>query len=225
VLDQRLETDRPAPSAAPIGAFAPVIESPVEPARQADAARSAAPGQLVQTLSLAVGVEAVWRAISDPALIVGCVPGARLISVDGEHIRGELTVALGPIQASFQGQASVSYDPQNRSGRVSGSGRDPTSGTQLSAAAGFEVTPAGADASTIRLEMTYDLQGPLTQFGRGPIVQALAAEMTDAVSRNLAAWLAGKEPPASQTRLNAGRLLWQTLLRWLRGAARKAGRP
>jgi carbon-monoxide dehydrogenase small subunit len=222
VLDLRLDIERPPRAAAPFVAFAPVIEAPAETGRAAAAARpaagSASPGRLVQSLSLAVDAEAAWRAISDPALIVGCVPGVRLIAIDGEHIRGEMTAALGPIQASFLGQAHVSYDPETRSGRVSGSGRDPASGTQLNAAARFDVKPASPDASVVRIEINYDLQGPLAQFGRGPIVQAFATEMAEAVARNLAARLSGEDAPAAGRRLNLARLLWRTLLRWLGGS-------
>ena len=211
VLDQRLDIERPATAAAPSGVFAPVMETPVGLARKQAprAAASSSPGQLVQSLSIAVDADAAWSAISDPVLIIACVPGARLISVDGEQIRGEIAVAMGPIQAAFAGQARVVYDPQPRSGTVSGS--------QLSASARFEVTIAGPDASLIRLETSYDLQGPLAQFGRGPILEALAAEIAEATSRNLAARLTGKDAPAAQTTpLNLGRLLWRTLLRWLR---------
>ena len=219
VLDQRLDLERPAPAAAPSGVFAPVTETPAGLARKQTprAATSSSPGRLVQSLPIVVDAKAAWKAISDPALIIECVPGARLISVDGEQIRGEIAVAMGPIQAAFAGQARVVYDPQTRSGTVSGSGRDPVSGSQLSASARFEVTIAGPDASLIRLETSYDLQGPLAQFGRGPILEALAAEIAEATSRNLAARLIGKDAPAAQTTpLNLGRLLWRTLLRWLR---------
>ena len=221
VLDQRLDIDPPKPAAAPFGVFAPVKETPARPKRETATTRSAAastsPGRLIQELSIPVDAEAAWTAIRDPALIIECVPGARLISIDGEHIRGEITVALGPIQAAFAGQARVVYDPPTRSGTVHGSGRDPASGAQLNATARFDVAPAGPGASLIRLETTYDLQGPLAQFGRGPILEALAAEVAETTSRNLAARLTGAEAPVMRvTPLNLGRLLWRTLLRWLR---------
>ena len=218
VLDQRLQIDRPAPAAAPSGVFGPVMETPV---RKAETSRptttSAAPGRLIQSLSIPVDAEAAWRAISDPALIVECVPGVRLVSIEGELLNGEMTVALGPIQAAFAGQARIVYDPHTRSGSVSGSGRDPASGSQLTATARFGVVAAGPDASLIRLETTYDLRGPLAQFGRGPILEALAAELVETTSRTLTARLTGKAAPAARdARLNLGQLLWRTLLRWMR---------
>ena len=218
VLDQRLVIDRLAPVPAPFGAFGPVRAAP---SRDAETRRTApvlaSPGRLVQDLPIAADAEAAWQAINDPALIVQCVPGVRLVSVDGEHIRGEMTVALGPIQAAFAGQARIVYEPQTRSGTVTGSGRDPASGSQLTATALFGVAAAGPGSSVIRLETTYDLQGPLAQFGRGPILDALAAEMAETISLNLTARLTGREAPGPRDmRLKLGQLLWRTLLRWLR---------
>ncbi len=220
VLDQELDVDRPSLSPAPFGVFAPVIEAPAGPVHKAQApppaTASSRPGRLVQSLSICVDAEAAWQAIKDPALIVECVPGVRLISVDGEHISGEMTVALGPIQAAFLGQARIVYDPQARSGTISGSGRDRASGAQLSATALFAVAEAEPGSSVIRLETSYDLQGPLAQFGRGPILEALAAEMVETISRNLTARLTGEETRAARdARLNLGQLLWRMLLRWL----------
>ena len=221
VLDQRLDIDRPAPAAAPLGVFGRVVEAPAgpphKPAARRSAVSSSSPGRLVQTLSIPVDAEAAWRAINDPALIVESVPGVRLISVEGEHLSGEMTVSLGPIQAVFAGQARIVYDLQGRSGTVSGSGSDTASGSRLSASARFGVEAAGSGASSIRLETTYELQGPLAQFGRGPILDALAAELAETISRNLTARLTGgPAPPATDARLNLGQLLWRTLLRWLR---------
>jgi carbon-monoxide dehydrogenase small subunit len=220
VLDQELDIDPPTRAPAPFGAFGPVVEAPAgprrEPGTRRSAAASTAPGRLVQSLSIPVDAAAAWRAINDPALIVECVPGVRLVSVDGEQLNGEMTVGLGPIQAAFAGQARIAYDPEARSGTVSGAGRDPASGSELSATARFEVAPAGPGSSVIRLETAYDLRGPLAQFGRGPILEALAAEMADAIAANLTARLTGAPAPgARDTRLNLGQLLWRTLLRWL----------
>jgi carbon-monoxide dehydrogenase small subunit len=215
VLDQRLEIERPAPEAIPAAVFGPVIEMEPRAAVVRSAVAGTSPGQLTQHLSISVDAEAAWLAISDPASIVECVPGVRLLSIDGEQIHGEMTVALGPIQARFAGHARIAYDAQTRSGTVSGSGRDPATGSVLTGTARFEVAPTGPAESRVRLEISYDLQGPLAQFGRGPIVEALAVELAEAAAGNLVTRLTGKAPPPAAARLNLASLLWRTLLRWL----------
>jgi aerobic carbon-monoxide dehydrogenase small subunit len=171
---------------------------------------------LTQTLRLALPRETVWHAVCDPALIAACVPGARLTSVDGNRIAGELLAALGPIEARFTGEAIVTYDMEARGGAVKGEGRDPASGTRLSADATFRVDADGPQASMITLDIAYALRGPLAQFGRGPVVRVFAAEIAAAVGRNLEARLRGEAMPAAP-RLHAGSLMLRALWRWLRG--------
>jgi len=222
----RVLAARPEPAVAakpplPRGQFADV-PAPA-PAAVGAAATSAGPSRddgLTQTLRLALPRESVWRAVCDPALIAGCVPGARLASVDGNRIAGELVAALGPIEARFTGEATVTYDAAAQGGRVTAQGRDPESGTRLSADASFRVEADGPQASTITLDIAYALRGPLAQFGRGPVVRVFAAEIAAAVGRNLEARLRGEAMPAAP-RLHAGSLMLRALWRWLRGELRR----
>jgi carbon-monoxide dehydrogenase small subunit len=190
------------------------------PREIATTAASAAPAAtpentLTQTLRLALPRETVWRAVQDPALVAACVPGARVTSVDGGRILGELVASLGPIEARFTGAATVSYDAAAHGGQVKAEGRDPASGTRLSADATFRVAQDGPQASTITLDIAYALRGPLAQFGRGPVVRVFAAEIAAAVGRNLEARLRGEAMPAAP-RLRAGALMWRALRQWLR---------
>ena len=198
--------------------FADVREAPATVTGAAAApAPAPTPGDtLTQTLRVALPRETVWRAVCNPALIAACVPGARVTSIDGGHIDGELVASLGPIEARFIGEATVTYDSPSHGGQVKAQGRDPASGTRLSADARFRVTEDGPQASTIILDIAYALRGPLAQFGRGPVVRVFAAEIADAVGRNLEARLRGEAMPAAP-RLRAGGLMWRALWRWLRG--------
>lgn len=200
----------------PRRAFADVREAATTPT-SAVAAPASTPGDtLTQTLRLALPRETVWRAVRDPALIAACVPGARVTSIDGDRIAGELVASLGPIEARFTGQATVTYDAASHGGQIKAEGRDPASGTRLSADARFRVTEDGPQASTITLDIAYALRGPLAQFGRGPVVRVFAAEIAAAVGRNLEARLRGQAMPEAP-RLRAGVLMWRALWRWLRG--------
>jgi aerobic carbon-monoxide dehydrogenase small subunit len=175
---------------------------------------------LTQTLRLALPREMVWRAACDPALIAACVPGARLTSIDGGRIVGELVAALGPIEARFSGEAIVTYDATAHGGHVTAQGRDPASGTRLSADADFRVEADGPQASTITLDIAYALRGPLAQFGRGPIVRVFAAEIAATVGRNLEARLRGEAMPAAAPQLRAGGLILRAMRRRLRALLR-----
>jgi carbon-monoxide dehydrogenase small subunit len=224
----RVLAARPAPAVAarpplPRGAYAEAPASaPVAASLAATVTPAGVPRDegLTQTLQIALPSETVWRAACDPALIASCVPGARLTSVDGGRLVGELVAALGPIEARFAGEATVAYDAASHGGRVQAQGRDPASGTRLSANADFRIEEAGPQASTITLEIAYALRGPLAQFGRGPIMRVFAAEIAAAVGRNLEARLRGEAMPAAASRLSAGGLMLRAIWRWLRGLMR-----
>ena len=214
---QRAEAAKPP---LPRGQFAEVreAETPVASAR----ASASAPGDntLTQTLRIALPRATVWRAVCDPAVIAACVPGARVTSVDGDRIAGELVAALGPIEARFTGEATVSYDAAVHGGQIKAEGRDPASGTRLSADATFHVDEDGPQASRITLDIAYALRGPLAQFGRGPVVRVFAAEVAATVARNLEARLRGEATPQAP-RLRAGGLMLRVIWRWLRELARR----
>jgi carbon-monoxide dehydrogenase small subunit len=175
--------------------FADVREAATTVTSSAAALASAPGNTLTQTLRVALPRETVWRAVCDPALIAACVPGARVTPVNGDRIAGELVASLGPIEARFTGEAIVTYDAASHGGQIKAHGRDPASGTRLSADATFQVAEDGPQASTITLDIVYALRGPLAQFGRGPVVRVFAAEIATAVGRNLEARLRGEAIP------------------------------
>jgi carbon-monoxide dehydrogenase small subunit len=216
VLDARLSFE---PAVRPDSA-----EIEVSPANSADAAPVArqestrgrpAGNALVQALRFGVTPEALWRALQDPALIAGCVPGAELRSVEGQHITGQMAVSLGPIQGHFVGVADVVYDQPGRTGTVSGEGQDKLSNTRISAKATFAVLPNGATGSILSLTVTYNLRGALAQVARAPVVQAFADEIAGMAGRTLQARLTGAQVqqavrPMSAMRL-LGRVVWSRL--------------
>ena len=195
------------PVLSPLGATTPaaVIAAPraVLPAKDG----------LEQSIFLSASPDAVWAAVQDPALIAACVPGARLISVEGSLIEGEMLSSLGPIQARFTGKATLSLDAVDRRGSLVGEGRDAITGTLLSGTAGFVVLPAES-GSEIRLSIGYALRGTLAQLARPAIVSVFAADLASQVGANLDARLRGVAAPAATT-LGAGamvmRVLWQAI--------------
>lgn len=174
------------------------------------------PNRMRQVLRIGVPASAVWDAVRDPELVVGCVPGARLLSREGNQLRGEMTASLGPIQASFQGEATVRYATDAMRGALTCQGRDQASGTRLSGQADFTVVPDGDEASRVEIDMHYALRGPLAQLGRGPVVQVFANEIARTVGLNLQARLRNEEAPPPPARLGAGRLLLTIIWRALR---------
>ncbi len=217
---RRVLSDRPQvmPSqraALATGHFAAAAEQPVVAAPAS--VQPVSPGdRLTQRIRLNLPRETVWRAIEDPALVAGCVPGARIVSQENGTIRGEILASLGPIRARFTGEAAIAYDPATHAGRLSGEGRDAATGTRLSGEATFRVIDDGSGASVIQLEIAYALRGALAQMGRGPIVQVFARELAETTGRNLEARLRGQTGEAAPQTLGVFglvlRALWHRLL-------------
>jgi aerobic carbon-monoxide dehydrogenase small subunit len=202
-------------AALPAGRFVTTAE-PVPAAAPTAPREPATPGgRLTQTLRLNLPRDVVWRAVQDPSLVAGCVPGARILSHESGRIRGELLASLGPIRARFTGEALVTYDAAAYAGSLTGEGRDSATGTRLAGEATFRLTEDGPSASVIALTVAYALRGPLAQFGRGPIVQVFARELAETTGRNLEARLRG-EGILPAARLGGGALIVRAAWRWVR---------
>jgi carbon-monoxide dehydrogenase small subunit len=211
VLDDPPAVAEPARAAVPVAGAMALPEAAAAPRATLPAGDGSA---LHQTLRIALPVDVVWAAIQDPGLVAGCVPGARIARATADRVEGELVASLGPIRARFTGDAAVSYDAATRSGRIAGQGRDAASGTRLSVEAGFTAEPDGPDATLIRLDVSYALQGMLAQFGRGPVVRVFADTLAGAVAAALTARLTGGGVAAPRP-LRIGGLLAAVIWRWL----------
>jgi aerobic carbon-monoxide dehydrogenase small subunit len=141
--------------------------------------------EAIQALRIGLPLPTVWAAIRDPALIAACVPGARLVSVVGDRLGGEVCAKLGPIETLFTGEGTMVFDEADRCAEISGEGRDARTGTLLSARAVLRLRELDNNATTATLSIGYTLRGPLAQFARGAVVREFAAEIADITARNL----------------------------------------
>jgi carbon-monoxide dehydrogenase small subunit len=151
----------------------------------------------------------VWSFLDDIARVVPCMPGATLSAVRGDRLRGQLAIKLGPIAATFDGEARVVRDAATQRGMILGAGRDRLGASRASGELEYQLRPE-QDAAATRLDITVRalLLGPLAQFGRSGIVSDLAARITDMFARNLERRMAGVPDAADEaTALRAGSLL------------------
>jgi len=151
----------------------------------------------------------VWTFLDDIARVVPCMPGATLSAVRGDRLRGQLAIKLGPIAATFEGEARVVRDAATQRGMILGAGRDRLGASRASGELEYQLRPEQSAAAT-RVDITVRalLLGPLAQFGRSGIVSDLAARITDMFAHNLERRMAGVPEAADEaTALRAGSLL------------------
>ena len=151
----------------------------------------------------------VWSFLDDIARVVPCMPGATLSAVRGDRLRGQLAIKLGPIAATFDGEARVVRDAATQRGMILGAGRDRLGASRASGELEYQLRPEqGAAATRLDIRVRALLLGPLAQFGRSGIVSDLAARITDMFARNLERRMAGVPDAADEaTALRAGSLL------------------
>ena len=162
--------------------------------------------------------ETLWATLRDVPRMVAALPGAELAGPPEERpLRLRLTAAIGPMRASFAGEADVTFDDDARSGQIEGRAHDPASRSTSEGRVRFQVTGTPAGAAELELAIRYRIRGPLAQFSRGPVVDAVIEQLLARFAENLGAAAAGEAisqapPPGGVRLLLAG--LGSAIRRW-----------
>ncbi len=170
---------------------------------------------VTDSFSLPLPAERMWALLQDLPLVASCLPGAKLVDYQGgDHVCGRVAVKLGPINASFEGEADLVRDPAARRAVVRGGGRDRGSGSRATGALTYIVLPEPGGGSRVDVTIEFALTGALAQFGRSGLVKAFIERLIAAFAANLAAHVQGK--PATQgAKLDVGRTAWSIFVAWI----------
>ncbi len=182
--------------------------------------RAAGSAGLAHGVSLAADADAVWRVLGDVETAVRCMPGAELTGPpEASPLGFRMATAIGPMRATFEGTATLAYDENARAGSMEGEGRDSRSRSTGRGRIEFAISPSG-NGCDLTLSLLYSIEGPLAQFSRGAVVDAVVEALVERFAANVAAAASG-EPVADAA--PAGGLglalagLWKRLKRWLSG--------
>src|SRR5215467_2539086 len=89
---------------------------------------------------VAAPAERVWQVLADPHAVVGCVPGASIVSENEDgSLETALGVQFGPLRIAFAAHAELELDRSTRQGRIVARGRDKQGGARFTATAQFNV--------------------------------------------------------------------------------------
>lgn len=142
-----------------------------------------------------------WAVLLDIPRIAPCMPGARLISVDGDDAyTGEVQVRLGPVTMSFRGQARITAkDDANRTATVRAEGRDHKGRGGANADVTFRMVPATA-GTAVEIDTALTLSGSVAQYGRGAgMINDLANHLIGQFATNLRKELDATRPAPVET--------------------------
>jgi carbon-monoxide dehydrogenase small subunit len=173
--------------------------------------------RLDQTIVIAHPRAQVWASMSDLEKVTACMPGAALDGPprDG-HVHGRMAVKLGPITATFAGEATVTVRADDYSCVIDGQGRDATGPSRARGRIEYRLVEEGPAKTRVDVSIAYALAGPLAQFGRSGLVKALVGTLADTFARNLEAQLspAGGAAMVGTVKLDAGSLFWSLVRGW-----------
>ena len=167
-------------------------------------------------IPIAIAPGSLWHVLKDIDTVVRCIPGASLAGPpDADPLSLDMTVAIGPMKARFEGSAHVAFDDRRHEATIEGSGHDARSRSTGQGRIELMVWPSEAGDSILRLRLHYTLKGPLAQFSRGAVVDAVVEQLLERFAANLVSAAAGKEVDSSPP-LGGFGLAVAAIRRWLR---------
>jgi carbon monoxide dehydrogenase subunit G len=135
--------------------------------------------------------EIAWTLLTDPAVVVRCMPGAEIIEerADGTLL-GALTVKLGPTTVAFKGELTPTFDDAGHQGSLVAQGADGQGRTRARATTNFAVTAHEDVDGGARVTLTgqVEVSGPLAPFVRTGGTH-LTKRMVGEFSTNLSSYI------------------------------------
>jgi aerobic carbon-monoxide dehydrogenase small subunit len=171
--------------------------------------------QMKQSFAVNRTRDEVWAFLENIEQVAACLPGAKLNGPPVNNlVQGQFSAKLGPITASFSGDAKVERNDKDYNGSILGGGQDRSAGSRAAGEVDYKLVSEDNGARTrVDLEIRALIAGPLAQFGRSGIIDDLTRRIIDAFARNLELKLSGDGGQGElQTTLEAGSLIRDVLV-------------
>ncbi|MCW2731792.1 MAG: carbon monoxide dehydrogenase subunit [Mycobacterium sp.] len=150
--------------------------------------------ELNNEFRVAVPATKTWEVLTDIERVAPCLPGATLLSVDGDHFTGAVKVKVGPITVSYQGEASFQEKDEAAHRVVLTANGKETRGNGNAAAVVTAQLKDEGDATTVVITTDLTISGKAAQFGRGVLADVSSNLITQFAKSLEADLLAGTAP-------------------------------
>lgn len=152
--------------------------------------------QLEKSFALGAPAAAAWMLLQDLEAVAACMPGARITErVDDRHVKGTVTVKLGPASLVFRGEVQVKdVDQEARSLFLVGRGTDTTGTSGAAMDLRAHIEEAGTTACRLVGAAEVSVSGKAATFG-GRMMSAVADQVLQQFAANFAEKLRGIVPP------------------------------
>ncbi|WP_197381507.1 SRPBCC family protein [Mycolicibacterium mengxianglii] len=153
--------------------------------------------ELVNEFRVAVPIDKAWTVLTDVERIAPCIPGAQLLSVDGDAFTGAVKVKVGPITVQYQGNAEFKEKDDNAHRAVIKAVGKETRGQGNAAAVVTAELKDEGDSTACVLTTDLTISGKAAQFGRGVLADVAGKLIGQFAERLEADLLSGGAAPAS----------------------------
>ncbi|MGV0812414.1 SRPBCC family protein [Mycolicibacterium boenickei] len=152
--------------------------------------------ELNNEFRVAVPAAKTWEVLTDVERVAPCLPGATLLSVDGDDFTGAVKVKVGPITVSYQGNATFQEkDVAAQRVVLKANGKETRGNGTASAIVTAQLKDEG-DATLVVVTTDLAISGKAAQFGRG-VLADVSGSLIDQFARSLEAELLGGATPAA----------------------------
>lgn len=156
--------------------------------------------ELVNEFRVPVSIDQAWEVLTDVERIAPCIPGAQLLSVEGDDFTGAVKVKVGPITVSYKGKASFAdKDALAHRAMIRANGKETRGQGNAAAVVTAELKDEG-DSTSCVLTTDLTISGKAAQFGRGVLADVATKLIGQFAERLEADVLAGTTaPPDTET--------------------------
>jgi uncharacterized protein len=154
--------------------------------------------ELNNEFRVAVPAARTWEVLTDVERVAPCLPGATLLSVDGDEFTGAVKVKVGPITVSYKGEAAFQEkDAAAQRVVLKASGKETRGNGNVAALVTAQLKDEG-DATSVVINTDLTISGKAAQFGRG-VLADVATNLIGQFAKSLEASVLGDSAPAAAT--------------------------
>ena len=135
--------------------------------------------KIEQEFTVSRPMGAVWDFFQDIASVAQCLPGADLTEDRGDGTyAGKLEAKLGPMTATFEGEATVTPNEAAKTGHIKGKGADRRGGSRGQVAVDYRLETEGDDTH-VYVDADVTLSGAAAQFGRTGLIKEISNRLVE----------------------------------------------
>jgi uncharacterized protein len=152
--------------------------------------------ELNNEFRVAVPATKTWEVLTDVERVAPCLPGATLLSVDGDQFTGAVKVKVGPITVSYKGEAAfLEKDAAAQRVVLKANGKETRGNGNAAAVVTAQLKDEG-DSTSVVITTDLTISGKAAQFGRG-VLGDVAGNLIAQFAKALEADILGGAAPAS----------------------------